>query len=393
MRGLRDAKLEGQRVLMRVDFNVPMDKAGEIIDDSKMRAALPTIKYVLENQGRVILMTHLGRPKGQPEPKYSLKNLAAHLSRLLNLPVAMMNDCVGPEVEEASRNLANGSIMMLENLRFHLEEEKNDPAFAKQLAALGDIYVNDAFGTAHRAHASTAGVADYLPTYAGFLMENEVKMLNEVLDSPECPRMGILGGAKVADKLGLINNLLGKLDVILIGGGMANTFLKAQGKKIGKSLCEDELLDEASCLLEKAKEKKVRLMLPVDAVVADEISPDARALVVSVDEIPDNMMVLDIGPRTIEIYKKEIMQAHTVIWNGPMGVYEYEPFASGTREVTRAVAASNAVSVIGGGDSAVAVHDMGLENAITHISTGGGATLEYLEGIKLPGVVACGLYI
>jgi len=391
MRGLRDAKLEGQRVLMRVDFNVPMDKACEIIDDSKMKAALPTIKFVLENQGRLILMTHLGRPKGQPEPKYSLKPLAVHLGRLLELTVQMMDDCVGPEVEEASRNLANGSVMMLENLRFHKEEEENDPAFAKKLAGLGDIYVNDAFGTAHRAHASTAGVANYLPTYAGFLMENEVKMLNEVLDSPECPRMGILGGAKVADKLGLIENLMDKLDIILIGGGMANTFLKAQGKKIGKSLCEDDLLDEANRLLEKAKEKKVRLLLPVDAVVADEISPEALPLVVTVDEVPDNMMILDIGPRTVEIYAAEIMKAHTVIWNGPMGVYEYEPFAGGTREVTKAVAKSSAVSVIGGGDSAVAVHDMGLEKDITHISTGGGATLEYLEGIKLPGVVACGL--
>lgn len=391
MRGLRDAKLEGQRVLMRVDFNVPMDKEGQIIDDSKMKAALPTIKYVLEQKGRLILMTHLGRPKGQPEPKYSLKSVGSHLGQLLNLPVMMMNDCVGAEVEQASRNLADGDVMMLENLRFHPEEEENDPSFARQLAALGDIYVNDAFGTAHRAHASTAGVADYLPTYAGFLMENEVKMLNEVLEYPESPRMGILGGAKVADKLGLIDNLLSKLDIILIGGGMANTFLKAQGKKIGKSLCENELLDEANRLLAKAKEKNVRLLLPVDAVVADEISPEARPLVVSVDEVPDSMMILDIGPRTIEIYVQEILRAHTVIWNGPMGVYEYEQFASGTREVTRALARSSAVSVIGGGDSAVAVHDMGLENGITHISTGGGATLEYLEGIKLPGVVACGL--
>ncbi|NLW92135.1 MAG: phosphoglycerate kinase [Syntrophomonadaceae bacterium] len=391
MRGLRDAKLEGQRVLMRVDFNLPMDKLGEIIDDSKMKAALPSIKYVLSQGGRLILMTHLGRPKGGPEPKYSLKKVAERLGLLLEQPVLMMDDCIGPEVEGASRSLANGSLMMLENLRFHKGEEDNDPAFAKQLAALGDIYVNDAFGTAHRAHASTAGVADYLPSYAGFLMENEVQMLNSVLDSPECPRMGILGGAKVADKLGLIDNLLGKLDIILIGGGMANTFLKAQGKKIGRSLCEDDLLDEARRLLEKAKEKKVSLLLPVDAVVADEISPAAKAIVVSVDEVPENMMILDIGPRTIEIYSQEIMRAHTVIWNGPMGVYEYEPFASGTREVTRAVADSSAVSVIGGGDSAVAVHDMGLEHEITHISTGGGATLEYLEGIRLPGVVACGL--
>jgi len=391
MRGLRDAKLEGQRILMRVDFNLPMDKAGDIIDDSKMRAALPTIKYVLSKGGRLILMTHLGRPKGGADPKYTLKKLAVHLGLLLEIPVLMMDDCVGEKVEEASRSLANGSVMMLENLRFHKGEEENDTAFAQQLAALGDIYVNDAFGTAHRAHASTAGVANYLPTYAGFLMENEVKMLDSVLESPECPRMGILGGAKVADKLGLIDNLLGKLDIILIGGGMANTFLKAQGKKIGKSLCEDELLDEASRLLEKARDKKVRLLLPVDVVLAEEISPTAQTRVVSVDEVPDNMMILDIGPRTVEIYIQEIMKAHTVIWNGPMGVYEYEPFASGTRQVTKAVAASSAVSVIGGGDSAVAVHDMGLEKEITHISTGGGATLEYLEGIKLPGVVVCGL--
>lgn len=339
----------------------------------------------------MILMTHLGRPKGGPEPKYSLKKLAMHLGLLLEQPVLMMNDSIGAEVEEASRNLGKGAVMMLENLRFHKGEEENDPAFAKQLAVLGDMYVNDAFGTAHRAHASTAGVAEYLPTYAGFLMENEVKMLDSVLDSPECPRMGILGGAKVADKLGLIDNLMDKLDIMLIGGGMANTFLKAQGKKIGRSLCEDELLDEARRLLDKAQEKKVRLLLPVDAVVADEISPEAKAMVVSVDDVPDNMMILDIGPRTVEIYSREIMKAQTVIWNGPMGVYEYEPFAAGTRQVTKAVATSSAVSVIGGGDSAVAVHDMGLEKEITHISTGGGATLEYLEGIKLPGVVACGL--
>lgn len=390
MRSLRDAELDGKRVLMRVDFNIPMDKEGHILDDTKMRAALPSIEYILAHRGKLILMSHLGRPKGKPEAKYSLKGIAARLDQLLQAPVTIAEDCVGDKVKERVNALKPGEVLLLENLRFHSGEEENDVEFTKQLAALGDIYINDAFGTAHRAHASTAGVADYLPAYAGFLMEQEVKMLSSVLDSPQSPRMAILGGAKVTDKLGIIENLLEKMDVILIGGGMANTFIQAQGKNVGRSLLEKDLLTEALRLIEKAEQKKVKLLLPVDVVITEEISAEAMATVVSVDEVPEHMMIVDIGPRTIEIYKEEIYQAKTIIWNGPMGVYEYEQFARGTREVTEAMANSSAVSVIGGGDSAVVAHDMGLEDKITHISTGGGATLEFLEGIKLPGVAACG---
>ncbi len=390
MRNLRDVKLDGKRVLMRVDFNVPMDKPGNILDDGKMRGALPTIEYVLAHNGKLILMSHLGRPKGKPNPKYSLKGLAPHLQRLLNgAVVSFAEDCVGPEVEEKVNNMKPGEVLLLENLRFHYGEEENDADFSRQLAALGDVYVNDAFGTAHRAHSSTVGVADYLPAYAGFLMEAEVNMLKSVVESPERPRMAILGGAKVIDKLGIIENLLEKMDIILIGGGMANTFLKAQGKNVGNSLFERDLLSEATRLLDKAEQKKVQLLLPVDVVIAGEISADASARVVGVDEVPDDTMIVDIGPRTIEIYREKIDQARTIIWNGPMGVYEYEQFAQGSKEITRAMANASAVSVIGGGDSAVIAHDLMLEDKITHISTGGGATLEFLEGIKLPGVVAC----
>jgi len=390
LRNLRDVKLDGKRVLMRVDFNVPMDKPGNILDDGKMRGALPTIEYVLAHNGKLILMSHLGRPKGKPNPKYSLKGLAPHLQRLLNgAVVSFAEDCVGPEVEEKVNNMKPGEVLLLENLRFHYGEEENDADFSRQLAALGDVYVNDAFGTAHRAHSSTVGVADYLPAYAGFLMEAEVNMLKSVVESPERPRMAILGGAKVIDKLGIIENLLEKMDIILIGGGMANTFLKAQGKNVGNSLFERDLLSEATRLLDKAEQKKVQLLLPVDVVIAGEISADASARVVGVDEVPDDTMIVDIGPRTIEIYREKIDQARTIIWNGPMGVYEYEQFAQGSKEITRAMANASAVSVIGGGDSAVIAHDLMLEDKITHISTGGGATLEFLEGIKLPGVVAC----
>lgn len=391
MRNLRDVKLDGKRVLMRVDFNVPMDKQGNILDDGKMRGALPTVEYVLAHNGKLILMSHLGRPKGKPDPKYSLKGLAPHLKDLLNgVVVNFAEDCVGPEVEEKVNSMKPGQVLLLENLRFYSGEEENDADFSRQLASLGDIYINDAFGSAHRAHSSTVGVADYLPAYAGFLMEAEVNMLKSVVESPERPRMAILGGAKVTDKLGIIENLLEKMDIILIGGGMGNTFLKAQGKNVGKSLFEKDLLNEANRLLDKARQKKVRLLLPVDVVIAGEISADATATIVGVDEVPDDMMIVDIGPRTIEIYREEINQAKTIIWNGPMGVYEYEQFAQGSKEITRAMANSSAVSVIGGGDSAVIAHDLRLEDKITHISTGGGATLEFLEGIKLPGVVACG---
>lgn len=374
---------------MRVDFNVPTDKEGNIIDDTKMRAALPSIKYVLAQGGRLILMSHLGRPKGKVDEKYSLKKLAANLGQILALPVKMASDCVGAEVEHTVRELRDGEVLLLENLRFHAEEEKNDPNFSRQLASLGDIYINDAFGTAHRAHSSTAGVANYLPCYAGFLMEKEVEMLERVLENPQSPRMAIMGGAKVADKLGLIGNFLEKMDVILIGGGMANTFLKALGKNIGKSICEDKLLEQARSLLEETEKRKVSLILPLDVVIAPELSADTPSQVVDIDHVPPEMMILDIGPQTIELFKKQIEKAATIVWNGPLGVYEYPNFAKGTEEISRAMARSTAVSVIGGGDTAVIIKKMGLEEGVTHISTGGGATLEFLEGIKLPGVVVC----
>lgn len=390
MRTLKDVELQGKRVLMRVDFNVPMDDKQVIIDDTKIKAALPTINYILEQGASLVLMSHLGRPKGERNEKYSLKPVSQHLATLLNAPVKMADDCVGESVAEEIQKLQLGEVLLLENVRFHKEEEKNDADFAKELASLGEIYVNDAFGSAHRAHASTAGVAEHLPAYAGFLMEREVEMLKSVLESPQSPRLAILGGAKVADKLGLIKNLLDKLDVILIGGGMANTFIRAKGYDTGKSKVEEGLLDQAKDLLALAEQRNVKLLLPIDAVVASEISKEAEAEVVEVSKVPEDKMILDIGPATVNLFNEEIKKARTIIWNGPLGVYEYEQFASGTREVAKAMAASEAVSVIGGGDSAAAVQNLGLAQDITHISTGGGATLEFLEGLPLPGVVACG---
>ncbi len=389
MRSLRNLDIKGKRVLMRVDFNVPTDKENNILDDTKITAALPTIQYVLQEGGRLILMSHLGRPKGKRNGKYSLNKVADHLASLLNIPVIMADDCVGEEVQDKAQRLQDGQVLLLQNVRYYEAEEKNDPEFSRQLASLGDIFINDAFGTAHRAHSSTTGVADYLPAYAGFLMENEVAMLRKVLQDGEKPRMAILGGAKVADKLGLIHNLLEKMDTILIGGGMANTFLKAQGKNIGKSMCEDTLLEEARNLIETAKSKGVRLVLPQDVVVADEISAEAVAQIVNVDGVEDGKMILDIGPQTVEEFKNLIKEAQLVIWNGPLGVFEHEQFANGTRAITQALADSPATTVIGGGDTSVIVHDLGLEAGITHISTGGGATLEFLEGINLPGVAVC----
>lgn len=389
MRSIRDVDLKNKRVLMRVDFNVPIDKEGGIIDDNKMRAALPTIEYVLKNEGRLILMSHLGRPKGKPDPAYSLQNVAAHLGTLVNGPVKMAADCIGPQTQAMVDALQPGEILMLENVRFHAEEEKNDPEFSRQLAKLGDVFINDAFGSAHRAHSSTAGVADIIPAYAGFLLETEVSMLRKVLEHPESPRMAILGGSKVADKLGLIKNLLDKMDVILIGGGMANTFLKAQGYNIGQSICENDLLEQARSLLEQSGGSKSRIILPTDVVVASAMTAEAVSSQVRVDKVAANQMILDIGPETIKIFCEQIMKAHTIVWNGPLGVYEYAQFARGTEEIARAIAASSAVSVIGGGDTAAIPVSLGLEKNITHISTGGGATLEFLEGRVLPGVESC----
>ena len=389
MRSIREIGLKDQRVLMRVDFNVPMDKEGNITDDARITAAIPTIQYISEQGARLILMSHLGRPDGQRSEKYSLKPVAAHLSELLQREIKMADDCIGPQITAAIGQLKSGEIILLENVRFHSAEEENDVEFSKQLAALGDVFVNDAFGTAHRAHSSTAGVAEFLPAYAGFLLENEVNMLRRVMEHPECPRLAVLGGAKIKDKLGLISNLLDKMDILLIGGGMANTFLKAKGICIGKSICEDKLLDEAKKLLVSAENQNKKIILPLDAVLADTLSEDAAASISEISAIPEDMMILDIGPQTIAAFSREIDRAHTIIWNGPVGAYEYEQFSMGTDAIARVMASARAVTVIGGGDSAAAVHKLGLEKEFTHISTGGGATLEFLEGKKLPGVQSC----
>lgn len=389
MRNLKDVDLTGKRVLMRVDFNVPLDDEGNIIDDNKIKAALPTIEYIIKKGAKLILMSHLGRPKGQKNEKYSLKVVSTRLKSLLDANVYMAPEAVGPEAAAATAQLKPGEILLLENVRFYAGEEKNDPELSRQMAELGDIFVNDAFGSAHRAHSSTTGVGQLLPCYAGLLMEKEVSMLRKVLEYPELPRMAILGGAKVADKIGLIENLLGKTAILLIGGGMANTFIKAQGKQIGKSKYEENVIDIAGQLLKKAAEMKVELILPVDVVAADQLSEAAKPVIVDVDHVSDDQMILDIGPKTIEIFKTAIKRAKTIIWNGPLGVYEFEQFANGTREISRAMADSDAITVIGGGDSAAIVISMGLEKKITHISTGGGATLEFLEGITLPGVAVC----
>ncbi|NLG33206.1 MAG: phosphoglycerate kinase, partial [Syntrophomonadaceae bacterium] len=350
---------------MREDFNVPVDKNGDIIDDTKIRAAIPTIEHILAQKGQLILMSHFGRPKGGPEEKYSLKKVAKHLNSLIEAEVIMAPDCIGPEVERMVENMKPGQVLLLENVRFHPGEEENDPEFTRKLASVGDIFVNDAFGSAHRAHSSTAGLADYLPAYAGFLLEKEVSMLRKVIENPERPRLAILGGAKIKDKLGLIEHLLNKMDSILIGGGMANTFLLAQGKSIGKSIYEEKQIPEAQRLLQRAREMKVQLLLPVDVVVAGEIANYARASIVEVDQIPDDQMIVDIGPKTIQAFGGAIAKAKTVVWNGPLGVFEIDQFAEGTKQVALALAQSQAISVVGGGESVAAVRKVGVEKHIT----------------------------
>ena len=383
-RSVRAARVAGRRVLVRVDFNVPLD-SGAITDDTRIRAALPTIEYLREQGAKVILISHLGRPKGKLDESLRLGPIAAHLSGVLGVPVAAATDVVGEEVESLVSELNDGDVLLLENLRFEPGEEKNDSALAKRLADLADLYVNDAFGAAHRAHASTEGIAHHLPAYAGFLMLAELETLGGILVSPQRPFLAILGGAKVSDKLSVIGNLLDRVDGLIVGGGMANTFLLAKGHEIGSSLAEPDLIEEATRLLEKAATRKTIIHLPSDVVVAPKIDA-ASGDVVSVDAIPADAAVFDIGPDTRRAYAAEIAQAATIFWNGPMGVFERPPFAAGTEAVAKAVAASGATSVVGGGDSVAALEQLGLADRISHVSTGGGASLEFLEGKDLPGV-------
>ncbi len=386
---IEDIDVTGKRVFCRVDFNVPVDSNGTITDDTRIQAALPTIRYLVDKGAKVILASHLGRPKGAPDPAYSLCPVATHLSELLGQQVIMAPDCIGPNIEILAKQLGNGSVMLLENVRFHAGETKNDPEFARKLAALGEIYVNDAFGTAHRAHASTEGVARLLaPAVAGFLMEKELQYLGSALAAPERPFVAIIGGAKVSDKITVIENLLEKVDSILIGGGMAYTFLKAQGLEIGQSLVEEDRLSLAKELLDKAAAKNVEFLLPTDHLVAEKFAADSPYTVATSDQFPDKGMGLDIGPATIELYAGKVKAAKTVVWNGPMGVFEFDAFARGTFAVAEALAAADCLSIIGGGDSVAAVNKSNLQDKMTHISTGGGASLEFLEGKALPGVVA-----
>jgi phosphoglycerate kinase len=381
---VRDIDVKGKHVLVRVDYNVPI-KDGKVGDDTRIRAAMPTLNYLLEHGAAVILCSHLGRPKGGPDPKYSLKPVADYLSQLAGKPVAFAEDCVGPAAEAAAKVLKPGGILLLENTRFHPEEEKNDLELAKKMASLADVYVNDAFGSAHRAHSSTEGVAHFLPAVAGFLMEEEIKYLGQAIADPKKPFVAILGGAKISDKIGVIRNLLAKADQVLIGGGMANTFFKAQGYPVADSLVEDEALETARELL---KIGGTRLRLPVDMVVADKFEAEAASKTMAMGPVQDGWRIMDVGPETVAAYAKTVAGAGTVVWNGPMGVFEFPKFAQGTFGVAKAVAESKAISIIGGGDSVAAVTAAGLSDRITHISTGGGASLEMLEGLVLPGLAA-----
>lgn len=377
-----DLDVQGKKVLVRVDFNVPI-KEGIVKDDTRITSALPTIHYLLENGAAVLLCSHLGRPKGAPDPVYSMKPVADHLASLISAPVKFAEDCIGPIADEAAAQLKPGEVLVLENTRFHNEETKNDPEMSKALASLADLYVNDAFGSAHRAHSSTAGVADYLPAAAGFLMEKEIQYLGNAIADPKRPFVAILGGAKISDKIGVIKNLLTKADNILIGGGMANTFLKAQGVEMADSLVEDDVLDLAKELLANAEGK---IMLPVDMMIADAFDAAANNKTLDLGDVPAGWRILDIGPKTVTAFAEVISKAGTVVWNGPMGVFEMETFAAGTFAVAKAVADSDAISIIGGGDSVSAINQSGLNDKITHISTGGGASLEMLEGLELPGL-------
>lgn len=386
---VKDIDVNGKKVLVRCDFNVPIDsETGKITDNRRIRAALPTIQYLLNHNAKVILCSHLGRPKGEFNLKYSLKPVAEELSKLLNKDVKLAKDVIGESAKELTSNMKEGDIVLLENVRFHKEEEQNDPEYSKALASMAEIYVNDAFGTAHRAHSSTTGVADYLPAVSGFLIEKELEFLGGALENPKHPFVAILGGAKVSDKIGVIENLLDKVDTLIIGGGMAYTFYKAQGHHIGTSICEEDKLDLAKSILEKAQEKGVKLLLPVDNHVSSEYSNNGEEKMVDSTEIPDGFMGLDIGPKTIEKFEEAVKDAKTVVWNGPLGVCEFDKFATGTKAVATMLSKLDAITIIGGGDSAAAIEKLGLADKMTHISTGGGASLEFLEGKTLPGI-AC----
>lgn len=387
-----NVELKGKRVLVRVDFNVPLDENLNITDDIRITESLPTIKKIIEEDGKAILMSHLGRPKGSPNSKYSLKPVAKRLSELLGKEVKLAPDCIGAEVKTLVDSMKDGDVLLLENVRFHTEEEKNVPEFAKQLAELGDVYINDAFGSAHRAHASTEGITKFIKVCAaGYLMQKELDYLGGAITNPKRPYVAILGGAKISGKIDVINNLLNKVDTLIVGGGMAYTFYKAQGKEIGTSLLESEKVDLAKEVLDNVKRSGVKFLLPVDVVVASEFNNDSPSTVVSVDAIPADKMGLDIGPETVKLFGNELLNAKTIVWNGPMGVFEMDNFAKGTNAIAQALAdatAKGAITVIGGGDSAAAIAKAGLKDKVSHVSTGGGASLEFLEGKALPGVIA-----
>ena len=385
---IEDINVASKRVLVRVDFNVPLNDKQEITDETRIQAALPTIRYLLDHKAKVILCSHLGRPKGEFKPEFSLAPVAKRLRQLLDAKVTFAEDVIGPSADKAVSEMQDGDVVLLENLRFHKEETKNDPEFAKKLASYADIFVNDAFGTVHRAHASTEGVTHYLPSVAGFLIKKELEFMGKALEDPDRPFVAILGGAKIADKIPVIENLFTKVDSLIIGGGMANTFLAAQGYDMKKSLVDGDSIELAKSLMEKARKLGVKMLLPIDVVAADEFSADAKTVTVPVEGIPDGYMALDIGLSTRMIFAEEISSAKTVIWNGPMGVAEMPAFAGGTKAVAEAMAEASAITIIGGGDSAAAVKKLGFGDRMTHISTGGGASLEFLEGKELPGIAA-----
>ena len=385
---IKDIDLKGKKVFVRCDFNVPMDENQNITDNTRIVAALPTIKYLLEQNCKLVLASHLGRPKGEFKPEFSLAPVAKELSKLLGREVIMAKDVIGEDAMTKAANLKEGEILLLENVRFHREETDNDPEFSKKLASMAEVYVNDAFGTAHRAHASTTGIASYLPAVSGFLIEKELQFLGNAVNNPERPFVAILGGAKVSDKIGVIDSLLEKVDTLMIGGGMAYTFFKAQGYGVGNSICEMDKLDLAKQAMEKAKQKGVKLLLPVDTKVGKEYKPDTESKTVKYTEIPDDWEGFDIGEETIKLFSDELKNAKTVVWNGPLGLFEFEQFAVGTNSIAKVLSEIDATTIIGGGDSAAAVKKAGLEDKMTHISTGGGASLEFLEGKKLPGIEA-----